>query len=313
MDLAQRITSRQGEFLLFALTPPRLSTTAEQAQAIAHTTVARLEQLGLDGLILYDIDDEVDRNPEERPFPFLPTMDPADYLERHLEAWHTPVVVYRATAKYGEEELRDWIEKQDPARRMAVFVGAPSRERRVATTLRRAQQIRAEIAPGLLLGAVAIPERHTRKDNEHLRLIDKQETGCSFFVTQVVYDVNAAKNMVSDYAYECRERDLDPVPIVFTFSVCGSIKTLRFLRWLGVDVPRWIENDLQHADDTLDASLEHAEQTALELITFCRYLRVPFGINVESVSIRKVEIDASVQLAERLRRGIQRSDSGTVG
>jgi len=310
MNLRSRITSLRGEFLLFALTPPRSSTTPEEAQEIADATVARLEHLGLDGLILYDIDDEGDRNPEERPFPFLPTMDPADYLERNLKSWHSPVVVYRATAKYTEEELREWIGRQNPAGRMAVFVGAPSRERRVATTLRRAQQLRAEVAPDLLLGGVAIPERHARKDDEHLRLIAKQEAGCSFFVTQVVYDVNAAKNLVSDYAYECRDRNLDPVPIVFTFSVCGSMKTLRFLRWLGVDVPRWIENDLRHADDTLDASLKHAELTALELISFCRHLGVPFGINVESVSIRKVEIEASVQLAERVGREMGRSVGG---
>jgi hypothetical protein len=300
------MTSRQGEFLLFALTPPRSSTTPEVAQEIADVTIQRLEPLGLDGLILYDIDDEADRNPEERPFPFLPTMDPADYLDRHLETWRTPVVVYRATSKYTEAELRDWVGSQDTARRMAVFVGAPSRERRVATTLRRAQQLRAEVAPDLLLGAVAIPERHTRKGDEHLRLLAKQEAGCSYFVTQVVYDVNAAKNLVSDYAYECRDRGLPPIPIVFTFSVCGSMKTLRFLRWLGVDVPRWIENDLRHADDPLDASLEQAEATALELISFCRHLDVPFGLNVESVSIRKVEIEASVRLAARLRPHLAR-------
>lgn len=310
MDLRSRIASRHGEFLLFALTPPRLSTSPAEAQEIADATIARLEPLGLDGLILYDIDDEADRNPEERPFPFLPTMDPADYLERHLATWSTPVVVYRATAKYTEDELRDWARSQDPARRMAVFVGAPSRERRVATTLRRAQELRVEAAPDLLLGAVAIPERHTRDGDEHLRLIAKQQAGCSFFVTQVVYDVNAAKDLVSDYAYTCRDRGLDPAPIAFTFSVCGSMKTLRFLRWLGVAVPRWIENDLRHADDTLDASVQHAELAALELISFCRHLGVPFGINVESVSIRRVEIEASVRLAQRLGSALQRSGPG---
>jgi hypothetical protein len=263
VDLKRRIVSLHGEFLLFALTPPRLSTTPEKAQEIADITFERLEPLGVDGLILYDIDDEADRNPEERPFPFLPTMDPADYLDRHLKTWGTPVVVYRATAKYTEQELLDWMASQDTTKRVAVFVGASSREKRVATTLRRAQQLRTEANPDLLLGAVAIPERHTRNGDEHLRLTTKQEAGCSYFVTQVVYDVNAAKNLVSDYAYECHDRGLDPFPIVFTFSVCGSMQTLTFLRWLGVDVPRWIENDLRHADDPLDASLEHADATAI--------------------------------------------------
>jgi hypothetical protein len=83
-------------------------------------------------------------------------------------------------------------------------------------------------------------------------------------------------------------------------------ETLKFLRWLGIDVPRWIENDLRHANDTLDASLEHAEATALELMSFCRRLGVPFGISVESVSIRRVEIEASVRLAARLRSKLVR-------
>jgi hypothetical protein len=76
--------------------------------------------------------------------------------------------------------------------------------------------------------------------------------------------------------------------------------------WLGVDVPRWIENELRHADNTLDASYDQAVATALELIAFCRRVGVPFGINVESVSIRKVEIDASVRLAARLRAELRR-------
>ena len=139
-------------------------------------------------------------------------------------------------------------------------------------SLADAQAMRTELNPDLLLGGVAIPERHSRREDEHLRLIAKQEAGCRFFVTQVVYDLNAAKNLVSDYRYECEARGLDPVPIVFTFSVCGSMKTLEFLRWLGVDVPRWIENDLRHATNPLAASLEQAAATAVELIDYCRRL-----------------------------------------
>jgi hypothetical protein len=39
------------------------------------------------------------------------------------------------------------------------------------------------------------------------------------------------------------------------------MKTLEFLQWLGVDVPRWIANDLRHADDALDASYDQAVAT----------------------------------------------------
>lgn len=301
LDLILRITAGRGGFLVFALTPPRRDTERERAREIADATVARLRPLGLDGLILYDIDDETERNPAERPFPFMPTLDPADYLANHLRAWPTPVIVYRAVSKYAPDELRAWLSAQDPAQVMTVLVGAPSSATTGRTSLADAQALRREVNPGLALGGVAIPERHSRREDEHLRLLAKQEAGCRFFVTQVVYDLNAAKNLVSDYHYACQARGVSALPFVFTFSVCGSMKTLDFLRWLGVDVPRWIENDLKHAADTLEASYEQALVTATELMAFCRTLGVSFGINVESVSIRRVEIEASVRLARQLR------------
>jgi hypothetical protein len=301
VDLHRCIVERTGEFLLFAVTPPRLATGPEQSRQIADVTLERLRPLDVDGLVLYDIDDESDRNSTERPFPFLPTTDPAEYLARDLAGLDVPAIVYRAVGKYTERDLRAWLLEQDPARVLSVFVGASSREKSVATSLQQAYKLRAEVRPDLLLGGVAIPERHARGGTEHLRLLAKQTAGCSFFVTQIIYDANAAKNLASDYHYECVAQGLEPVPIVFTFSVCGSVKTLDFLKWLGVDVPRWIENELRHADDTLDASYDQALASALELIAFCRRIGVPFGLNVESVSIRGVEIAASVRLAARLR------------
>lgn len=149
----------------------------------------------------------------------------------------------------------------------------------------------SDVRPDLLLGGVAIPERHAAGTEEHHRLIAKQAGGCSFFVTQVVYDVNATKNLVSDYHYACRQQGLAPVTIVFTLSVCGSVKTLKFLQWLGVSVPRWMQNEFRHTDDTLPESDEQCRATADDLMAFCRRLDAPFGFNVESVSIRRAEID----------------------
>ncbi|WP_344048142.1 methylenetetrahydrofolate reductase [Nocardioides panacihumi] len=306
MDIAARLSSGEGDFVLFAVTPPRKSTPADRLPEIARATVERLEHLDLDGLVLYDIDDESSRNPAERPFPFSPTVDPAEYRTGYLQQWRTPVIVYRAVGKYRGEHLRSWIAEQDPRRTLSVMVGAASSDASPDVSLADAQAMCAELNPDLLLGGVAIPERHSRRENEHLRLIAKQEAGCRFFVTQVVYDLNAAKNLVSDYRYECELRGLAPVPLVFTFSVCGSMKTLEFLRWLGVDVPRWIENDLRHATNPLAASLEQAAATAVELIDFCRRLEVPFGLNVESVSIRREEIEASVELAAQLAAHLRR-------
>jgi len=88
--------------------------------------------VGIDGLVLYDIDDESDRNPEERPFPFLPTMDPADYLARDLVGLEVPAIVYRAVSKYRSNVFARGSSEQTPTHGLSVFVGASSREKAVA-------------------------------------------------------------------------------------------------------------------------------------------------------------------------------------
>jgi hypothetical protein len=290
------VTDAESGVLLFGITPPRLSTPPERIREITAATLARLEFLNVDGLALYDIDDESDRNPEERPFPYLPTMDPAAYYAEYLGEWNRPAVIYRCVGKYTEAELGAWLRMADVDRVLGVFVGASSKDKSVQTRLSQAHILRRDVRPDLLLGGVAITER----PDEHLRLIAKQEGGCAYFISQVIYSADAVKSMVSDYYYACRDRQLEPKPVLFTLSVCGSVKTLAFLKWLGVGVPRWLENSLLHADDTLAESYEQCLANARDLIAFCRKLGMPFGFLVESVSIRKVEIDASVALAHEL-------------
>ena len=291
--------------LLFGITPPRRSATPDRVKEIAEVTLRRLTALDLDGLILYDIDDESDRNPDERPFPYLPTTDPAEFAA-HLDGWDRPVVVYRCVGKYGEDELRAWMAEAEPGRMLSVFVGASSGTKAVRTDLRRAQALRAEVRPQLPLGAVVIGERHRRSGDEHLRMLAKQEGGCTFFVSQVIYDLGETKTLLSDYYYECGRRGVGPRTVILTFSLCGSEKTLEFLTWLGVNVPGWLRNMLRHSADPLADSYRECLAIARDLIDFCERLGMPYGFHVESVSIRKAEIEAATRLAADLGAMLRR-------
>ncbi|GAA2365372.1 hypothetical protein Cme02nite_31620 [Catellatospora methionotrophica] len=300
-SLRAMLERAESGVLLLGITPPRRSVSPEQAAQIAEVTLARLATVDLDGLILYDIDDESDRNPAERPFPYLPTMDPAAFHREHLDAWQLPSVIYRCVGKYTEPEFADWLGEVDADRVLSVFVGASSKDKGVRTGLTQAYAMRDRLRADLPLGAVAITERYLRSGDEHLRMLTKQDRGATFFITQVVYDVDATKSLLSDYYYTCAQKGVAPRPVIFTLSVCGSLKTLSFLHWLGVNVPRWLENALRYSDDPLTESYQQCLATARELAAFCGRLGVPFGFNVESVSIRKVEIEASVELAREVR------------
>ncbi len=300
-SLETLVKQGRGGILLFGITPPKSSTAPADRARIAERTLARLGPLDLDGLILYDIDDESDRVAEDRPFPYLPTSDPADFYTEHLGAWPRPVVVYRSIGKYGTEELGDWLRALDPRRQLGVFVGASSSTKEVRTSLTDAHRLRRTLRPEVAVGGVMITERHTERGDEHLRMLAKQEAGCAFFVSQVIYDVDGTLSVLSDYFYACADRGLAPRPVILTLAVCGSAKTLAFLQWLGVRVPRWLQNELTYADDPLPVSYEQCLVGAETLAAFCRRLGLPYGFNVESVSIRRTEIEAAVDLAGRLR------------
>lgn len=299
MESFARALANRDVLLLFGITPPRTSVSPERADEIAAATLRRLEGLPLDALVLYDLDDESDRTEEERPFPFIRTMDPAVFLEKHLTGWEKPAIVYRSVGKYESDELATWAEGMDE-HGATVLVGASTSDKPVRTALPDGQRIVRERRPEVPLGAVAIPERHTSRSDEHDRLIAKQEAGVSFFVTQVVYDITAAKNLASDYVYACREQGVEPARMIFTLSLCGSLKTLEFLEWLGVDVPRWIRNELANTRDPLGLSVGHALDAARSLRSFCSYLGLPCGFNVESVSNRAAEIQAAVHVARHI-------------
>ncbi len=303
-SLTQKLRASAPGICVYGIAPPKRATPADQLEAIVAQQLARLAPLALDGLIVYDIQDEAERIAAPRPFPFLPTLDPEAYAHRELERLPVEKIVYRCVNSDTQESFTEWLEGTT-APRISVLVGAPSRHAQAGLALTNAYALARQRAPGLLLGGIAIAERHAQAANEHERILTKTERGCRFFVTQAVYDVTSSKSLLSDYALAVRDRNQAPVPILLTFAPCGSVKTLAFMQWLGIAFPRWLENDLRFSPNPLEKSLTLCERIFEELWDYAREKQIPLGVNIESVSIRKAEIEASVELFQRLRGRIQ--------
>jgi len=298
--LADKIRNRESGIILYGIVPPKKGTEPEQLREIAQRQSQRLQSLNMDGLILYDIQDEKTRTTEERPFPFIETLDSFSYSRDYLSSVPVPKIIYRSVGKYTRDELAGILARISQQGDLTVFVGTASKSQQVTMSLSEAYKLKREVNPDLLLGGVTIPERHITKGDEHLRVFSKIAQGCSFFVSQGVYDVNASKNFLSDYYYHGREHNIPLVPIIFTFTPCGSLKTLQFMKWLGISIPKWLENELVHSHDILQQSVEFAEQNWQELKHFAGERNIPIGCNIESVAVRKIEIEASVELLRRV-------------
>ncbi|WP_207531703.1 methylenetetrahydrofolate reductase [Desertivirga arenae] len=287
-----KIEKRQSGILLYGITPPKANNSAEKIEEITKRTIGRVQDLDIDGLVIYDLQDEATRNPMERPFPFFQTIDAFTYANEWFRDLNLSKIVYCSVGKLTEDELSRQVQKGQ-GNNATVFVGAPSRDHQVQLSLDKAYKIWKDYNPSSLLGAVAIPERHNLKKNEHIRIANKMQSGCSFFITQCVYNVEYVKNLVSDLYFSSQQTGTDIPTLIFTLTPCGSVKTLKFLDWLGIHVPEWLVNELTYSNNILSRSVDLCIQIATEIIDYCLDKNIPFGLNIESVSIRKEEIEAS--------------------
>jgi len=291
-----KIRKKKSGVLVYGITPPKAITPSERVGEIAAKSVASLSTLDIDALIVYDVQDESVRTAEERPFPFSDSLDPFLYASKFLSSLDVPKIIYRPASKFTKEELATWLAGMAQHDFYPVFVGLPTPDYIPKTSLKEAYAIWKNYEDRSVIGAVTIPERHVLLKDEEVRMLDKVDAGVSFFVSQCIFNVAITEQMLHDLKKACNSQHRELPTVIFTLTVCGSAKTLLFMEWLGIHIPEDIKEELKTSTNPLSRSVEMAIRTATELTHYCIANNIPFGFNIESVAIRKEEIEASVNL-----------------
>ncbi len=295
-----KIKSRESGVLLYGITPPKAQVTPERMAEIADKTMARLHGLDFDALVVYDVQDESARTSEERPFPFISAHDPLMFAQAYLHTLDVPKIIYRPAGKFSKETLQNWLTSVVEAGFSPVFVGVPSPDFVPVTSLPEAYKIWEQFSEQSVIGAVTIPERHAVLQDEDRRILDKVAAGVSYFVSQCIFNVGYAKQMIDALVATCRQENQAVPTLIFTLTACGSKKTLGFMEWLGIHIPTKLKEEFLASERILERSVEVCMAIAEELTAHCIAQQVPFGFNIESVAIRKEEIEASIAMLNQI-------------
>lgn len=169
---------------------------------------------------------------------------------------------------------------------------------------------RGAASHGFMLGGVTIPERHRDRNDEHYRLMDKTDNGIRFFTSQCIYSADNAIWMLRDYDQLCKAEGKKPARIILAFAPFGRESTMRFLRWLGVEVP---EGTLKRilsrttARDRVEESIQVCWENFRRILDASRKLglNVPLGVTVESVSKFRDEQEGACRLFNILREELE--------
>lgn len=300
MDLKAKLPDPGQTVLLYGTTPPRLGTGPESVAAAADKLAARLAGLPLDGVVLYDIQDETGRTQLPRPFPFVGTIDPREYAK----FFRLPAIVYKSLGTMDEPQWRAWLaQTRTESINFLSVVGRPASGVRYPLPLSRAIRIAADTRD-FVVGGVVIAERHDAQRSEAARLLAKGIEGCGYFISQTVYHAPPTQRMLADYLRDCRGAGTAPRRVILTFAPCGREKTLAFIRWLGVNVSAQTERAILGAASPLAKSIEICRDNLRRILDGAYASQIPMGVNVESVSINRDEIDASIDLFHTLNEVI---------
>jgi 5,10-methylenetetrahydrofolate reductase len=292
---------------LYGTTPPRSGSPADLIMSAAEKLVARVRGLPLDGFVVYDLQDESSRTAAPRPFPFAPTVDSRGYSKLLGELTGKPAICYKCIARLSEAEWLSWLaqSRRDYGIEVLSLVGRPtSRGAPFPLALSRAYQLAAAHKPRFVLGGIAIAERHDSENSESRRMLAKTELGCDFFVSQTVYSANSTIRMLSDYMRDCRERGVAPRRVILTFAPCARPKTIAFMKWLGISIPGETEHAILQAPAPLSKSIDICRANLRQILDHVDK-ELPLGVNAESVSINRDEIDASIDLFLALTEMVQ--------
>lgn len=295
------IDPTKGVYLL-GTTPPREGVADDKISAIADKLLSRLSPDEYDGLIVYDIQDESSRIAKPRPFKFRQTIDPRLYSQRLRELANVDLITYKSVAQRDEADFVAWLNQTQNEYELnnLVLVGSPSSVGDIKLSLNQAYNALADYNAAhdnnFFLGGVTIAERHAAKFNEHQRLAQKTAQGSQYFVSQAVYNAQATIDLLTSYSELCRIRNVQPKRIILTFAPCGGEQTLAFMNWLGISVPNSTQFRILSAQDALTESVNICCENLDKILQHARYLDIPLGLNIESLTNRKQEIDASVQL-----------------
>ncbi|MBE0366881.1 hypothetical protein J8L98_07270 [Pseudoalteromonas sp. MMG013] len=303
LSLQEKIQDPKQGVYLIGTTPPKIGTDRAQLETIASKLLGRLHEIEYDGVVIYDIQDESSRTQAPRPFPFKNTVDPCEYSQLIKTLSHLDVITYKSVAQRDASEFKNWLtnSKDKFDLNNLVLVGSPSSTGNIKLSLPDAYKALSEHQESFFLGGVTIAERHANKKNEQQRLIEKTAQGCKFFISQAVYNAQATIDLITSYVRTCKQQGITPQRIILTFTPCGGQKTLEFMEWLGISVPEATKWRMLDSASPLSESIRICRENLDLILQSCAHLDIPLGLNIESLTNRKEEIDASINLYRLLK------------
>ena len=299
MRIKDKIKRPRRPVVAYEILPPRekdgtLNSYAENISSL-------LSQTHIDAINIPEVRDEIARG--ERPIKNQVCAEPREFGKLLQDIVGIEAIVNRVVVHQNIEDEMKWLEETNSKYEIEnlITVGGESRNIRYPgpTVNQALNAISQNDRLNLLCGGISIPSR----EKESLRLIEKSENGSEFFTTQVLYDASKVIKMITHYQKRCDEKDTFPRRVLLSFAPVSSEKNIKFLKWLGVEIPKKAEQSLLNDGARMsEKSMEITVSVLNEILNHLEKnkIKVPIGLNVEH--IMSYNFQASIEMLQELSR-----------
>ena len=299
MRIKDKIKRPRRPVVAYEILPPREKDGTLNSYAANISSL--LSQTHIDAINIPEVRDEVARG--ERPIKNQLRAEPREFGRLLQDIVGVEAIVNRVVVHQKLNDELKWLEETNKKYEIENLITVGGESRSIEYPGPSVNEALAAIKKNeninLLCGGISIPSR----EKESLKLIEKSENGSEFFTTQVLYDSSKIIKMISHYQKRCDEKKTFPRRLLLSFAPVSSEKNIKFLKWLGVEIPdeteklliedlsKMTEKSMEIAVNVLQQTLNHLNEN--DII-------VPIGLNVEH--IMSYNFQASIEMLQELSR-----------
>ena len=299
MRIKDKIKRPRRPVVVYEILPPREKDGTLNSYAANISSL--LSQTHIDAINIPEVRDEIGRG--ERPVKNQLRAEPREFGKLLQDIVGIESIVNRVVVHQTLEKEMVWFEETYNKYEIENLITVGGESRNITypgpSVNEALEAIKQNLTLDVLCGGISIPSR----EKESRKLIEKSKNGSEFFTTQVLYDSSKIIKMISHYQKRCDEQNTFPRRILLSFAPVSSKKNIKFLKWLGVDIPTDTEKYLNENDQIMtERSMEIAINVLNETLTFLNENKivVPIGLNVEH--IMSYNFQASIEMLQELAR-----------
>jgi|SRR3989338_334248 len=271
--------------LIFEVMPYQKTASESYADKITDKIVAAINEMK--NISLINIPEIIEENHIGQPY--YRNKDPRDFGIILREKCNKEIMINTVAVHHkSKEAFRQWLDETISKYKVRdfIFVGAkiPS-IKYPGPSVTEANLIARE--KGVNFGNIFIPNR----PEEAERLIGKTKSGCEFFTSQVLFEVDAALNIIDEYIRKCKDNRLQPSKFYLSFAPVSNAEDIVFIKWLGAEMSKETESRLKMAEDMGQESISMVLELIEKILDMGKKnFTAQIGINIEYVMLHNLEL-----------------------